>query len=467
MGASTSAAEDGNRTRRAVLLWTLIAVAARLGALLWASPSLSCSYDECSYVRLGEALLAGSGFVTEKGFLWPPGYPAFLAPLLAAGGPAVARTVQALLGGLLVPLVALLVTRAAAGLDARAPRLLALHVACALVALDPTLVAYSHLLWPETLFLLLFTAALALLLGPSPSPAGALLGGALLGAATLLKAITPWLALPMLAATVALPARRDRWRAAGLALVALALTIAPWSLRNALVHGRLVLVDATGGTNLRLGNSDAPPVTWDWGAFDRKRARPEGEACASGDFIERDRCQARAALAWIGAHPAAALRRVPTKWADLVNPTSFLVRHVRAGRYASGDFASVSRRAAALATYGSALPWMATAVLAALGLAAVSGGVARRATLALVLSLLVVHALTFGMSRFRLPLVPLLAAWAGVGCAALRLHPPIPRTGWRLLVLAAVLATLAALWVARAPELLDFAPLTLSAPELG
>ena len=67
-------------------------VAVRLGALLWASPSLPCSYDECSYVRLGEALLAGSGFVTEKGFLWPPGYPAFLAPLLAAGGPALART---------------------------------------------------------------------------------------------------------------------------------------------------------------------------------------------------------------------------------------------------------------------------------------------------------------------------------------------------------------------------------------
>ena len=112
-------------------------------------------------------------------------------------------------------------------------------------------------------------------------------------------------------------------------------------------------------------------------------------------------------------------------------------------------------------------PGSATAVLATLGLAAVPGGAVRRATLALVLSLLVVHALTFGVSRFRLPVVPLLAAWAGVGCAALRLHPPIPRTGWRRLLLAAVLVALAALWAARAPELLDFAPLTLPSPELG
>ena len=466
MGAPTSAAAEHGAPRRVLLLWTAVAVAARLGALLWAGPSLPCNYDECSYVRLGEALLAGAGFVTEKGFLWPPGYPLFLAPLLAVGGTATARLVQALLGGLLVPVVAVVAARAAAGLGSEAARRRAVHVACALTALDPTLVAYAHLLWPETIFSIPFTAALALLLGTMVSPGRAVAAGALFGVATLLKAVTPWLAIPTLAALASTLPPRARLRICGLALAALALTIAPWTLRNAWVHGRWMLVDATGGTNLRLGNSDAPPVTWDWGAFDRKRARADNAACATGDFIDKDRCQTRQALTWMAAHPLEVLRRVPTKWADLVSPTSFLVRHVRTGRYGDRAFDAVSPGAAALATAASALPWMATAILAALGLAAVRAGAPRRVTLALLTALLIVHGLTFGMSRFRMPVVPLLHAWAGVGVAALLGAHPIGSTGRQRLLLVAVLVVIAALWGARSGELLDFAPLTLPAPEL-
>jgi hypothetical protein len=119
----------------------------------------------------------------------------------------------------------------------------------------------------------------------------------------------------------------------------------------------------------------------------------------------------------------------------------------------------VSRGAAALATLAAAVPWMALAVLAAFGLSLSPPAAPRRLVLLLIVALMILHALTFGMSRFRLPAVPLLAAYAGVALASLRTGRWWPAGNVRRAGLAAALALLAWLWLLRLPALLDFSPL--------
>jgi hypothetical protein len=443
---------------RGLAAWFLAALAVRVAALLWAGLDLPCSFDECSYLDLGRALARGEGWLTVKGFLWPPGYPLFLAPLVALDDSGLlARLVQSGLGALLVWPVAGFAASVARTVPVNGR--VVVHAACGFVALDPTLVAYSHLLWPETLFLLLFVSAAGSVLAAPRRPRLGLVAGTLLGCAGLAKSVGFWFALP-LAALVARDAPRGRRMATAAAILLAAVAVVlPWTLRNAAAYGSFLLIDATAGTNLYLGNSQAAPVTWDWGAPARSRVRGARERCSEGDFIQRDRCEQRRAAAWIAGHPVAFAGRAVTKWADLLNPTSFLVRQVRAGRYQEIPMSRVSRGAAALATLAAAVPWMALAVLAAFGLSLSPPAAPRRLVLLLIVALMILHALTFGMSRFRLPAVPLLAAYAGVALASLRTGRWWPAGNVRRAGLAAALALLAWLWLLRLPALLDFSPL--------
>jgi hypothetical protein len=65
------------------------------------------------------------------------------------------------------------------------------------------------------------------------------------------------------------PARVGRAAAVSLVAAGLVAAVAPWTLRNALLHGRLVLVNTSGAYNLWLGNAldasrveDAPTRAW-------------------------------------------------------------------------------------------------------------------------------------------------------------------------------------------------------------
>jgi hypothetical protein len=444
---------------RGMVSWLGLAVMVRLAAYWWAGPSLHCSYDGCSYLRLAAALAGGEGWLIEKGFLWPPGYPAFLAPLLAGGSDVtapLARGIQAILGGFLVLPVAALARRVASGATSR-PRW-AIHAACAFVALDPTLVAYSHLLWPETLFLILFTPAIVYLVSSDGRPLRQVFAGVLLGAAGLVKAIGFWLAIPM-AWAASRPGLKFRTRAVLLTLTGALVVIAPWTARNAAVYGRFLFIDATAGTNLYLGNTQSPPVSWDWGNFHRSRVREARPRCNEGDFIQRDRCEQRAAVTWILDNPGWFAARAVTKWADLVNPSSFLVRHVRAGRYGSLPMSDIPPSRALLVTLAAAVPWILLALLAAWGLAMAPASTERRLALGMIFALLALHALTFAMSRFRLPVIPVLAAYAGLAAARLGAREPLLPAGTapRLALLGTVLALLI-LWSMRLGPLLDFAP---------
>lgn len=262
----------GRRFLLALLGLLVLAGALRVGALA-ANPSIVPIGDERTYVETAVNIASGAGHVfgphgTRAG--WPPAHPWLLSffvdpdrsgpgeryregvrPLLAA---------QTALGTLLVAMTALL---GRALFDARTGLL-----AGALAALDPTLVAYSHYLWAETLLAVLVTAALVVVVAAARRPRRrglAALAGLLFGAAILTRELAAPLAVACAVWWIRAAGAGARRQAAARGLVLLgaaALVVLPWTLRNHRLLGRVVPVSTVGWMALREGNTLARPEWW-------------------------------------------------------------------------------------------------------------------------------------------------------------------------------------------------------------
>jgi 4-amino-4-deoxy-L-arabinose transferase-like glycosyltransferase len=132
-------------------------------------------------------------------------------------------------------------------------------VAAALFGFDPVFVGYTHLLWADTQLALLDVGmALLLLRGVrSGRVAPVVAAGLLLGLAALTRQLM-WSFAVLGAAWIFLmrpqPAREALRLAAAFALAS-CLVIAPWTLRNAAVHGSFMPIAPTGGWALLHGVS--------------------------------------------------------------------------------------------------------------------------------------------------------------------------------------------------------------------
>jgi len=196
----------------------------------------------------------------------PPAYGAFLAGLRAIGAdPGSAARVNALLLAAAAALLALCARQLGAGRGAAAAAGLA-------YLWHPGANQLAGSLMSESLFMALALGALALAIGGSRGQraglrlvACGLLGGLALLTRTVFYAWIPGLFL--LAA--ARPGRVGRAAAAGLVAAGLVAAVAPWTLRNARLHRRLVVVNTSGAYNLWLGNAldatrvaDEPTRVW-------------------------------------------------------------------------------------------------------------------------------------------------------------------------------------------------------------
>jgi 4-amino-4-deoxy-L-arabinose transferase-like glycosyltransferase len=264
-------------------VWVAVAVgvAARLIFALgyWVDKPLT--HDEQEYLLLASNVADGRGFV----YLLPDGspapgehfgraplYPVFLAGItrLTATGPGVSaaagpspesgaavattaaapgpellrlvRIVQSCLGGGVVWLIGWLAYRAAGPKAAVA--------AGALAAIYPPLVWTPAYVWSETLFSLLALGCAGLLTLDSHRAGPSIGAGVLAGLAVLtrpamlffLPLVLPWLCW------------KRRWREAVLVILACAIVVAPWTLRNMREYGRFVLVASEGGITFWTGN---------------------------------------------------------------------------------------------------------------------------------------------------------------------------------------------------------------------
>lgn len=280
-----------------------VAIALRL--LLWNHiPRSGLISDEGEYIAAATWLAQGRNFSWYQGYLWTraPLYPLFVAAHFALFGrsPIPVYLTQNALSLMNVALVYLLGARvlgvsgqvSAVTNRTNATQILGVNhlmplIAALLMALYFPFAVYTQVLLSETLFLaLLLGGFLALSYAGEPRPFAwpFVLGGVLLGLATLTRSLTLAF-LPIVVIWLVAQAGRSMrgagqgsaarvWRMlrprSGTAAFALAaaLVILPWTVYNSVkLYGGLVVADTTGAYNLLLGGRtafdgerrDAPP----------------------------------------------------------------------------------------------------------------------------------------------------------------------------------------------------------------
>jgi len=325
-------------------LWFLLAVVAismlgagtRVAMVIFvhepSQPGYLVDYDPIFYSQQANLVADGHGFIAPyllnsagNGPHRPSaGHPPFLVVVLAAASRLGARSfgahrlVVALIGALLVPLVALL--------GAQIGGWTVGVIAATIAALYPNLWLYDGLLMSEALAGVL--VALALLVSYRVMRNGRLWSAAWLGVIVGLAALTRGellLLVPLLVLPVCFTRRDDtmlvRARRAGVALVAVALVLAPWSIYNLQRFQKPVLISTAFDTTVGGANCDpvysGPSIgLWTDSCFSDITARPIEEDVAASEIRSRT---VRYVEHHKGQVPAVVLARVGRLW-DVFRP---------------------------------------------------------------------------------------------------------------------------------------------------
>ena len=370
----------------------VLALVARIGAATAIGSGFHFA-DEAIYVDTARQLSQGSGFGVH--YQQVPGYPVFLLLLSLGlpGQPAFLRGAQAVVAALGTLLVFRLADRMFGRRTAIAAGLF--------YALDPLLVISSALLYPEASAAVLLTAIVLTATGAAERDAvmRSALAGGLLGLLALLRPVALILP-PVVGAWIALTsATRPVRRVAHLGALALAflLVLAPWTARNYQIHGQLLPPAAAG--------AHTAPVT-------REEVAERGLAVSVTRWAWRD--------------PAALLSRVTRQFAqfwELVPTRMTTDDPVKRERLHQQDSRlSVqplfSRRLRDLVSAGS---FSLELFLALVGVIVVGRTHWRNALLlvAVIMTYAVGYALFVAKLRYRIPVLPLLFLFTGVGAAAI------------------------------------------------
>lgn len=234
-----------------------------------------------------------------------PLYPAFLAIVYFLNGIDfsrffAARLAQAiLLGAPLAPLTYLVAQRlfllSSFLNDERGKKKeIASRIAAWIVAAYPLLLVYPLGLGTENPFFVLLLASFLFLLSCIDNPANVnfLLAGLFLGLTALTRSvILPFAGLAILWTWFILKQRRG----AILIVIAFALTIAPWVIRNSLLHQKLTGIETSMGYNLYLGYHPQGNGSFFFG--------PSLDLLPILDDAERDKIGTQKAVAFIKAQP--------------------------------------------------------------------------------------------------------------------------------------------------------------------
>jgi 4-amino-4-deoxy-L-arabinose transferase-like glycosyltransferase len=349
------------------------------------------AYDDGVYLDMARAFLSGGAVHATH----PPGYPLFLAVFLSLGeaGISLARWAQIFLSAAIAPLVYRL------SLSLETSRRSAL-IAGALICLNPMLVYFGLRMMSEVLFIFLLLGFF--LAWQSAWRSGdvrmAAVAGLVGGVATLTRgvmmpfggvlALTAWLA------------RRQQPRWAALVAfcgLAWAGAVAPWTLRNWTVHRRFIPVSVQGGWNLYEGQTVDPEEI----RFKRASAMGD-EVRAKGltDVFAVDAYFGAKAKAWISENPAQFARLCAVKAARFWRPAPE-APHGGAARFAVGAYSILLFSAAALGLFGTRRHPGASFLLA------------------WIVFLNILHCVFVSDLRYRLPVEPMLAIFAGLGLGAL------------------------------------------------
>jgi 4-amino-4-deoxy-L-arabinose transferase-like glycosyltransferase len=427
---------------RALLVLTLGAAAVRAAYLAF-EPACALTGDEPSWIemgrRLGRPAVAFSPLRSDLVF-YPPVYPYFVGALFRAFGTMrAALWAQVVLGALLVPVVG----RAGALAFGRRAGLLA----AAVTAFYPELVWYPAHYWSETVYLLLLWAAIERTLAADArgSRAVAVVAGLLWGIATLTRELSLylvpivalWLSRPRVGAGGPPRARtiQDLTPAVGRAAVlvlATVLTVAPWTIRNALVFRSFVPVSTMGGLNLWQGNTALTHL------------EIYGVLATKGGPVEQDRyCREMAWRTIAERQPGWALEKVAEQMPEFWKAGSEVLDHL-VGRQACGPLSAARLVPVELLVV---LPYLVLLALSLVGLARLRFSGAAWLLLLLLAAYNAAHVAAYATTRFRLPVLPVVFMVAAAFVVGRREGSLLPLGRARAALLAflvlAVLATLA------------------------
>ena len=344
------------KTWRLVLLVFVLAAAVRVGFVLTLDPQKLYWWDEGEFDRIAWNLAQGQGYVAEP-HRANPVLPATMAAAYAAFGHSfvAARIVQAVLGAGLCALVFLIA-------DVMVSRRAAV-ISGTIAAFYPHLIYVTGVFYAANLLAFWLAASVALLCLAMQRRTW--LWAAASGAAAAVAVLTRPVCTPFVPVAAALVLFRrpvgggdsraesgeNRWGSAAAFLLAAAIVLTPWCVRNARVYGRFIFVATGGGKAFWMGNNalsrgdaddrylDIYGATW----LSRLEALPEetrrsvrhshdllAKELEPLDRVDQDRCYRRRALQYVAAHPFRAavrsLRRIGTLY-SAATPTRTRTSH--------------------------------------------------------------------------------------------------------------------------------------------
>lgn len=392
---------------RDIALIFLVAFVLRLSLIGWVHERGYTS-DEGEYIFLAQNLSEGKEFVDSNGnqSIRAPLFPYVLALVFDFFGAdlALPHLVGALLGATIVVLGFRL------SLQILDDRLAALATA-ALLALYPGLVLYAGMLQTETLYIVFLLIALLayFVLMDELGVGTALVLGLASGLACLTRAVFVGF-FPLMVLLFLWAKRSEMMKALAHALVAVlafAVVLAPWTLRNYDLHGELIPVSSGGGNSLLTGNN--PYATGAWRVLDgfeswfAEQARVLGVSDVSSlSETARSSLSREIALQFIQEEPRAT--------AALAAKKTFIMTIYPISNSDSYEPLQI------VSVFADALLYC----LLGIGIIATLGKALRLHVLyAAALFFIMIQVILHAEARFRLPIVPLFAIVAGVGGAVL------------------------------------------------
>ena len=279
----------------------------------------------------------------------------------------------------------------------------------------PTLIAFTHYLYPETLYIFLLIVIMYLLTAFSFNKRKSylLVAGLSLGLASLVKSVIFYF-LPLIIIWFFLVSEKKLkafFMSTAIFLIACASIISPWTIRNYYIYDRFLLIDTNAG-NVALFNLNYPePENYDWGRFKEKifsRATNKRMNCNIGNVVDDYRCELKNGLKFIIENPYLFSKRSVTKLCDFWHPTSVLIRNVRDGSYGRIPGLTLIR----IIILTTVVPYIGVIIFGIFGFFYSRNNLIKVSFLFLISYYILVHMVMFGMSRYRLPIEPFIMIYA-------------------------------------------------------
>jgi hypothetical protein len=410
---------------RRLLIVCLLGLLLR-AAFLVLEPSTGPVADERMWVVWGADVLpspeVGFSPLRFRLIFHPPLYPYFIGFFSLFGGLTAVKWAQVGFSALIAPVLGLLGRRVfgpEAGL-----------LAAGFAAAYPELVWFSVHFWVEGVFVVLLYGAFERLFAADEraSTALAALSGLLFGLSVLARETALYF-LPVVAVWLGWRRAHGSWRAAAF-LLAAAVAIAPWTLRNVVAYGAFVPVSTAGALNLWQGNTHL------------SRQEVYDQYWAVHGRIEKYRfARQRGLEAILERQPLWLLEKLRDEMPMFWEADSQALVHIRRGAYGE-----VAPARALLVSAVVLLPYFALLALFVVGLLAASLTRASGLLLGFLAYYNLLHVATHGYARYRLPALGVLFLLGAAGLVALRQRPPgAPSRRRRGVVALAALALLLSL----------------------